>query len=185
MKLTQAIADVLSYRPADALTILNSPGFADEVDALMWRTIARAAAHDFIGARADALAADAVLETYPVWVQQKFLFAAIRAAIETNDVATAQKYLKLITFAQLSPDDVTFYQLFQGRVAALLGQTQEALDTDGQVIAADVRPTRAEAVYRTLLLLRANGKIDLAKATTTLAAEAMLWRGYPLEVDLD
>lgn len=185
VRLTQAIADVLSYRPADALSVLNNPSFADEVDALMWRTIARSAAHDFVGARADALVADAVLETYPVWVQQKFLFAAIRAAVETNDVATAQKYLKLISFAQLSPDDVTLYQLFQGRVAELLGQTQEALDTYGQVITADVRPTRAEAVYRTLLLLRSSGKIDLGKATQTLAAEAMLWRGNPLEVDMD
>jgi len=185
VKLTQAIANVLSYRPADALSILNGPGFADETDALMWRTIARADANDYVGARADALASDAVLETYPVWVQQKFLFAAIRSAVETNDVATAQKYLKLISFAQLSPEDVTLYQLLQGRVAEILGQTQEALDTYGQVIAADVRPTHAEAVYRTLLLLRQSGKIDLGKATGTLAAEAMLWRGNPLEVDMD
>jgi len=53
------------------------------------------------------------------------------------------------------------------------------------VIAADIRPTRAEAVYRTLLVLRATGQIDLAKATETLSAEAMLWRGNALEVDMD
>jgi hypothetical protein len=52
------------------------------------------------------------------------------------------------------------------------------------VIAAEVRPTRAEAVYRTLLLLRQSGQIDLAKATDTLSAEALLWRGNPLEVDM-
>jgi hypothetical protein len=80
---------------------------------------------------------------------------------------------------------LTLYQLFQGRVAEMLGQTQEALDTYGQVITADVRPTRAEAVYRTLLLLRQTGKIDPGKATETLAAEAMLWRGNPLEVDME
>ena len=185
VQLSTAIADVIAYRPTDALAILNSPGFADEVDALMWRTIARTAAHDYAGARADALASDAVIENYPVWVQQKFLFAATRAALETNDLASAQKYLKLITFAQLSPEDVTLYQLFQGRVAESMGQTQQALDTYGQVIAADVRPTHAEAVYRTLLLLRQTGKIDLTKATQTLAAEAILWRGNPLEVDMD
>ena len=52
------------------------------------------------------------------------------------------------------------------------------------MIAADIRPTRAEAVYRTLLLLEQTGKIDLGKATETLAAEAMLWRGNPLEADM-
>ena len=185
VRLTTAIADILAARPNDALGILNSPGFSDEVDALLWRTIARSDNYDFVGARADALASDSVLQSYPVWVQQRFLFAAARAALETADAGTAQKYLKMISFAQLSPEDVTLYQLQQGRVAEMLGQTQEALDSYGQVIAADVRPTRAEAVYRTLLVLRQTGKIDLAKATTTLAAEAMLWRGNPLEVDME
>jgi hypothetical protein len=185
VRLTTAIADVLAHRSQDALAILNNPGFADEIDAVMWRTMARADSGDFIGARADALASEGVVDSYPVWVQQKFLFRATRAALETSDVSTAQKYLKRIVFAQLSPEDVTLYQLFEGRVAEMLGQPQEALDTYGQVMAADVRPTRAEAVYRTLLILRQTGKIDLAKATQTLAAEAMLWRGNPLEVAME
>ena len=185
VKLTTAIADVLAARPKDALDILNGPAFSDEVDAVMWRTIARAENYDFVGARADAMASESVVEAYPVWVQQKFLFAATRAALETSDVSTAQEYLALIAFAQLSPEDVSLYQLFQGRAAEALGQSDAALETYGQVIAADFRPTRAEAVYRTLLLLKANGKIDLAKATETLSAEAMLWRGNPLEADME
>ncbi|MBI4920641.1 MAG: hypothetical protein HY834_02745 [Devosia nanyangense] len=185
VKLTSAIANVLAARSGEALDILNSTSFSDEVDAVMWRTIARADVHDFAGARSDALAAESVVQVYPVWVRQKFLFAGIRAALETSDVPLAQRYLGLIVFAQLSPEDVTLYQLFQGRVAEAQGQVAAALDTYGQVIAADVRPTRAEAVYRTLLLLRSTGKIDLAKATATLSAEAMLWRGNPLEADME
>jgi hypothetical protein len=185
VKLTTAIADVLAARPSDALTILNSSAFTDEVDAVMWRAIAHADDYDFVDARADALAADPIADAYPVWVQQKFYFAGVRAALETNDVPLAQRYLGLIGFAQLSPEQVSLYQLFQGRIAEATGQTQEALDTYGQVITADVRPTRAEAVYRTLLILKQTGKIDLAKATATLAAEAMMWRGNPLEVDMD
>ena len=185
LKLTSAIANVLAARSGEALDILNSASFSDEVDAVMWRTMARADVHDFVGARSDALAAESVVQAYPVWVRQKFLFAGIRAALETSDVQMAQRYLGLIVFAQLSPEDVTLYQLFQGRVAEAQGQAAPALDTYGQVIAADVRPTRAEAVYRTLLLLRSTGKIDLAKATATLSAEAMLWRGNPLEADME
>ncbi len=185
MRLTTAIADVLAARPGDALDILNGPAFADEVDAVLWRTIARTDNYDFVGARTDALASESIADSYPQWVQQRYLFAGIRAAVETNDIPMAQRFMTHVNFAQLSPDDVTLYQLFQGRIAEASGQSQEALDTYGQVIAADVRPTRAEAVYRTLLVLRATNKIDLAKATQTLAAEAMLWRGNPLEVDMD
>ena len=120
-----------------------------------------------------------------VWLQERFYFAAIRAAVETNDIPTAQRLLKEIDYTKLSPEDVSLYQLMQGRIAEGTGSVQEALDTYGQVIASDVRPTRAEAVYRTLLLLKQTGKIDLNKATNTLAAEAMLWRGDPLEVDME
>lgn len=185
VKLTEAIANVLAERPADALGILNSTAFSDEVDAVMWRTIARSEDYDFVGARTDALASQSVIDAYPVWVQQKFLFAAIRAALEAADVPLAQRYLEQITFAKLDPEDVTLYQLFQGRIAEAQGRTAEALEAYGQVIAAEVRPTRAEAVYRTLLILRATGKIDLDKATETLSAETMLWRGNPLEVDME
>lgn len=185
VKLTEAIADVLAARPRDALTILNSSAFADEVDAVMWRAIARTEAFDYIGARNDALAAQSVIDAYPVWVQKKFLFAAIRSALETADVPLAQRYLDQIAFATLTPDDVSIYQLMQGRIAEAQGRTKEALDSYGQVIAAEVRPTRAEAVYRTLLVLRNTGQIDLAKATETLSAETMLWRGNALEVDME
>jgi hypothetical protein len=185
LRLTTAIANVLAARPGDALDILKSSTFSDEVDAVLWRTIAHTDSYDYVDARADALASDMIADAYPVWVQQKFYFAGIRAALETNDIPLAQRYIGLIAFAKLSPEDVTLYQLFQGRIAEAQNRMQEALDTYGQVIAADVRPTRAEAVYRTLLILRQTGKIDLAKATTTLAAEAMLWRGNPLEVDMD
>ncbi len=185
VKLSEAIANVLAERPSDALTILTNAAFADDVDAVMWRSMARADNYDFVGARADALASESIITAYPVWVQQRFLFSAIRAALEAADVPLAERYLKLITFAQLSPEDVTLYQLLQGRVAEAQGQTQAALDTYGQVIAADVRPTRAEAVYRTLLILKQTGKIDLKKATDTLSAEAMLWRGNPLEIDME
>lgn len=184
-QLTKAIANVLAVRPREALEILNGPSFSDEIDAVMWRAMARTESGDFVGGRSDTLASESAIESYPVWVQQKFLFAGIRAAVETSDPALAQRYLGELVFAQLSPEDITLYQLMQGRVAEMQGRTQEALDIYGQVIAADVRPTRAEAVYRTLLVLRSKGEIDLVKATETLSAEALLWRGDALEADMD
>ncbi|RYE09942.1 MAG: hypothetical protein EOP22_06720 [Hyphomicrobiales bacterium] len=185
VRLTDAIANVLASRPAEALATLAAPAFGDEVDAVMWRTIARAESLDYVGARSDALAAESVLDSYPSWVQQRFLFAAIRAAIETSDVPLAQKYIQRISFAQLDPEGVSLYQLMQARIAEAQGRSDEALRGYGQVIATDVRPTRAEAVYRTLLVMKATGSADLGKATDTLAAEAMLWRGNPLEVDME
>lgn len=184
IRLTRSIADVLAFRPKDALATLNSEAYAGEVDALMWRAIAKVQAGDFKGARLDALAAESVVGSYPTWVQTNFLLSAIRAALETRDMDMATRYLGLVEFAKLNPEQVSVYQLLQGRLAEAEHRVDEAIDTYGQVVAADFRPTRAEAVYRTLQLLDSEGKLDVAKATETLSAEVLLWRGDELEAEM-
>ena len=162
-RLVRAIADTLAGRWRDALQTLNGGTFPEESDALMWRTIARTDSGDFRGARLDAVAAEGVIGTYPTWVRTRFLFAALRAAVETSDAQLALRLLGEVDFPKLDPEQVSYFQLMQGRTAELEGRDQDAVDTYGQVIAYDVRPTRAEAVYRTLLLLRKQGKVDLGQ----------------------
>jgi hypothetical protein len=183
-RLTRAIANTLADRPAEALAILTAPQFAEESDALMWRAMARVAAHDFSRARSDALAAEPIIDSYPDWVRNRFLLAGARAAVETADYQMALRYIDLIQFATLEAGEVGTYQLLQGRVAEAEERYHEALDIYGQVVTADIRPSRAEAVYRTLSLLDRTGRLDAAKATETLAAEAMMWRGDALEADM-
>jgi len=184
-QLMLAAADTVSGRPADALAILNTKTFADDIDSQVWRALAETATGDFAQARHDALAAESVVSTYPGWVRARFLLSGVRAAIETDDLATAERLYRTIEFGNLDSDEVSEYQLLSGRLAEAEGRPDEALDTYGQVIAADVRPTRAEAVYRTILVLDKTGRIDAAKATKTLAAEALLWRGDRLEANMD
>lgn len=184
LRLLRAMADVVAYRSGEALGILTAGSYEEEVDSLMWRSIAKSDAGDFQGARLDAIASEGILDSYPGWVQSRFLLAAIRAAVETKDTAMAARLLGLISFSKLDEEQISQYHLMQGRLAELNGDVDEALDTYGQVITADIRPTRAEAVYRTLLLLDQEGRVDFAKATATLGAEAMLWRGNKLEADM-
>ena len=184
-RLMLAAADVVAARPADALPILNSAAFADDADAKMWRSLAEADSGQFGMARRDAIAALPMVASYPGWVRAKFLLAGVRAAVETGDTKLAEQLYGGIEFASLDHDQTTLYRLLAGRIAEAEGRTDEALDTYGQVIAADVRPTRAEAVYRTILILDQTGKVDPVKATRTLAAEALLWRGDALEASMD
>lgn len=183
-RLTLAIANTLAGRSSEALTILNAGSFPNEADALMWRTIAKTEAGDYNGAHMDAQSAEAVADSYPMWVQTRFLLAATRAAVESDDGTLAGRFLSRIEYASLNPEDASLYQLLSGRISEAQGRKAEALDTYGQVITADIRPTRAEAVFRTLLILNGEGKIDLAKATETLASESLMWRGGPLEAQM-
>lgn len=184
VRITRAIADTLAARSTDALRILNSASVGQELDALLWRTIARADNYDFKGARLDATEANSIVRNYPIWVRNRFYFAATRAAVETDDLSLAERFLDEIDFASLDLADSSLYHLLSGRIDEGRDRISEALDTYGQVIAADIRPTRAEAVYRTLRLLDQQGTLDLGKAANTLSAEALLWRGNPLEADM-
>ncbi len=181
---TSAIANVLAGRPRDALRMLNAASLDQEVDALFWRTIARAETQDYRGARFDAMEARAIADNYPEWARNRFRLAAARSAVEAGDSSLAQRMLDSIDFASISVEDASMFHLLSGRIDEAEGRNQEALDTYGQVIVSEVRPTRAEAVYRTLLLLDREGRLDLAKGTQTLAAETLLWRGDALEADM-
>jgi hypothetical protein len=184
VRTTKAIANVMGGRPRDALALLNTASLDQDVDALFWRTIARADAFDYQGARHDAMDAREVAESYPDWARNRFRLAAARGAVETGDPALAERLLEQIDFATLGDEQASLYHLLSGRIDDVAGRAQEAMDTYGQVIASEVRPTRAEAVYRTLMLLDKEGRLDLARATQTLAAETMLWRGDALEADM-
>ncbi len=180
-RLTLAIAETMAHRPQEALDILTGPGLAEEVDVMMWRAIARTDLEDFNAARLDAMAAELAVESYPRWVREAFLFAGMRAAVETKDYTLAQHFLSMLEYAKLEPEQASWFQFFTARIAEGNNRVEEALDGYGQVISADFRPSRAEAVYRTLLLLDQSGRIDIDKATQTLSAEVLLWRGDRLE----
>jgi hypothetical protein len=181
----KAAADVISYRPTDALAILGSPAFASDIDAKMWRSIAETDSGDYQSAHRDALASQSIIASYPSWLRDRFLLSAVRSSLQAGDTASADQFEHAISFADLSPEDVSLYRLLDARLAEAEGRDSEALDTYGQVIAEDVRPTRAEAVYRTIMLLDKLGKIDDAKAINALAAESLLWRGDTLESKVD
>ena len=184
LRMTRALADILAGRPAEALDILNAPSFSQEIDTLLWRTIARADSADFKGAILDAVEANSIVDSYPLWVRTMFRLASARAAVETGDWAVAERFIDAIDLAGLDPEQSSLYHLLSGRIDEGQGRATEAIDTYGQVIAADIRPTRAEAIYRTLRLLDEQGSLNLEKAATTLSAEAMLWRGTALEADM-
>ncbi len=69
------------------------------------------------------------------------------------------------------------YDLLSGRIDEIEERYEEALDTYGSVMNAAIRPTHAEAVYRTLVILDKTNKVDVEKAKQTLELQSLTWRG--------
>lgn len=183
-QVTLAAALVLGSRADEALTMLNNPPLSDAIDSLMWRSIARTKNGDFVGARVDALASESVIQSYPGWVQNLFLMSGTKAAVESQDLELANRLIDRVVYSELESDQASQFQLLQGRIDELGNRYDEALDTYGRVIAEDIRPTKVEAVYRTVALLDKMGRLDATRASETLASEAMAWRGGNLEAQM-
>ncbi|TDQ66664.1 hypothetical protein ATL17_0667 [Maritalea mobilis] len=183
-KMVQAAANVLAGRHDDALEILLEDEFVDEPDAVMWRTIARANRGEYDIARNDALLAEQAVEAYPTWIANEFYFAAARSAVEMGDSAAAIRYLGGIDFSSLDKENLSRYDLLAGRVDEVDQRYADALETYGSVLNMDIRPTYAEAVYRTLLVLEKQGNIDLDKAVQTLSIQSLTWRGGELGANI-
>ena len=173
-------ASVLAHRPDDALQYLLDESIFEATDSLMWQTMARVQRGEYDVARQNALQSEEVVPNYPHWLQNEFYFAGARAAIEQNDASLAVRYLGSIDFASLDRENLSRYDLLAGRIDEIEERYEEALDTYGSVMNADIRPTHAEAVYRTLVILEKTDKIDYEKAKTTLEMQSLIWRGDKL-----
>ncbi|HWV20133.1 MAG TPA: hypothetical protein VN036_03815 [Devosia sp.] len=184
VQMSEAVANVLAGRPKDALMRLNASGMDQDVDVMFWRAIARSAHGDYRGARADAIQAYSIMGSYPSWARETFLLAATRAAVEEHYADQAQEMIGDVVFAALTPDQVAEFSLLSGRIAEEQGRLDAALDLYGQTIATEIRPARAEAVFRTLGILDQQKRLDVVRGAQTLAAEALLWRGDALGADM-
>jgi tetratricopeptide (TPR) repeat protein len=89
-----------------------------------------------------------------------------------------------VVFAALNDDQIGEFSLLSGRIAEEQGRLDAAIDMYGQAIATEVRPARAEAVYRTLGILDKQKRLDVVRGAQTLAAEALLWRGDALGANM-
>lgn len=182
--LTEAAANVAAHRPDAAMDLLDTDRLSNQADAMVWRAIARAQLGDYEGARLDALGAETVIAFYPRWVRTQFYLAAARAAIETADANNATGFLGAIEIGMLERSNLAKYELLGGMLDELNGRYTEALESYGRVIKADNRPTTAEAVLRTIVLLDTMGRLDVGKAVDTLSVQATLWRGDDIELDI-
>lgn len=184
VQMSEAVANIMAGRPKDALMRLNGSDMDQDIDAMFWRAIARAQNGDYAGARADATQAYSIIDSYPSWAREKFLLAATRAAVEEHYADQAQEMIGDVVFAALDNDQVAEFSLLSGRIAEEQGRLDAAIDMYGQAIATEVRPARAEAVYRTLGILDKQKRLDVVRGAQTLAAEALLWRGDALGADM-
>jgi tetratricopeptide (TPR) repeat protein len=174
----------MASRFSEAVILLNDKAVENDVDAMVWRAIANHGLKNFVGAKRDSLAAEPIVDSYPLWVRNRFYLAGAEAAIETGDIAHAARLISLLKTDGASIKDINELKVILARIDAAEGRFDQALDGLGQVIATDLRSTRASAVFYTLKILQEMGRLDVFKGAETLAAESIVWRDSDIEIKM-
>ncbi len=185
LAITRAAANIMASRLKEANSLLKSAAIEDDIDAMIWRTITQVKLGNFAAALKDALSAEIIITDYPKWVKTEFYLAASEAALEVFDIANATRFITLFDAKDQNVQQINEFKILLARIDEAEGRFDLALEGLGQVISADNRPTKAKAVYYTMLILKRMGRLDSFKGAEALAFEAMIWRGDDLEVKMN
>jgi hypothetical protein len=173
-------AQFMMGRCADARTTLSGDLAADP-HASMWRGMAEAKLGDWAAARRDLLASQGVLRRYPETWQTQARLARAETGLAQGDLASAADALDQLS-PNLSPREGVEARLYQARLLAAQGHTNEAIQRLKALEQTDYAPIAAQATYARVETELAANKAKPADAIETLEKLRFRWRGDDLEL---
>ncbi|MEM8800592.1 MAG: hypothetical protein AAGF15_10995 [Pseudomonadota bacterium] len=171
-------------RPLDALEDLEDDILDDEPDINLWRALAASE----LGMPSEVLkqfAAGAdVVSQYEPHQQARFQLAAASAAIETGDLATAEReleYLQSLDLNRAVQDEIRY---FQSALDVAHGAEDLALSTFKELAQSENRKTAARAIYDDVNLRLKRDLLPINEAIEQLERLRFAWRGDDFELKL-
>ena len=179
----RAVAEVMMYRPTDALKDLASPAIGDQHDAPLWRALAFADQGKWGHARDNFKRVEAAIATLPIELQRVVLKYEMRAAIEIGDFAGAADNLNDLETIGIPREMQAAMSVLTGRLAEGMGRTEDALSAYQTAADSWDRPAAAQGRLRETALRYAIGDIKRPEAISDLETLTTIWRGDDTEIE--
>ena len=177
------IALVLMHRPKEARKNLSNFGLKNDPYSALWRGILASQERKWNEAVNSFRDGEHVINEYPPLEQMRFRVAAMRAAVEINDFATADLHFKLMPKTDLPESMRAEVLVLEGRLLDGLGRSIEAFDVLAEAVKSDDLKAEAEALYHYALLGHRLEKFNDAELQARLETLAAIWRGDDLELN--
>ena len=177
----RAAAHAREGRADEVKAILEAHGLANNGEGALWLALADAAAGKFAEARQAFRKGLPAIGLYPKDQQATFRMAGFEAELEAGDSAVALTQQKAIEDLDIEPPEPQRFSVLKGRLAALLGHSEEALAEFQQALSGRDPKAVAEATLRALPLKRAAGAIDDKAMLDQLEKLQAAWRGDDVE----
>ncbi len=182
-RVMRAVAQIMLTHYDSALKDLGDPSVRDEYDAPLWRALALAGLGRWSDAREGFKTLGTAAVTIPIELQRVATVAAVRALVETGDVAGADAKMTDLDALSVPRELEPTVDLLRGRIADALGHSGDALGFYARAAATPVSPSSVQAQLRKVVLEHATGKLRAADAITALESLALSWRGDDTEVE--
>lgn len=179
----RGVANVLLKRTDEARKDLTDRRLRNSDDTKLWLGMADAIDGKWIEAEVKLSHAENALSAYPDNLKAMFRFAAVEAALETNDMSNASFQLEALIDLPLSDEDRGRLEIMNGRYAEAMGQSGEATLAYKAAIASGIRPVAADATWRLVNLQGSRDEISLKDGIELLEQMTALWRGDDIELE--
>ena len=183
MRTLTGVAHLMMGRNGRAETALSASVLNQDPVVQPWRGLAAARRQDWAEARRRFDEGTASLYFFdPVW-QARIRAAHARAAIELNDVAAATAILSAMDPGETDPQAAAEAGYVAARLAALAGNTAEAIEMFDGLSRSPWEPVQAMALMEKLRLQIAERAIGTAEAAEMLESLRFRWRGDATELE--
>jgi len=179
----RGIAMVMMHRPDEAVREFDAFGLSQSSDIALWRGMAEAQRGNWQAAGAAFKKGMAAISSYSPARRKAFRVAAAEAAIEANDIAVAAVRLAELGESENHNQPEPEVALLNARLAAAMGQKDDAILGFEKVMESGDRHLAAEAHLRHAeTLYAARGDIVSDEVVEELERLALSWRGDEIEL---
>ncbi len=180
-------AEYLMHREDDAVKDLGHESLGGSAEAKFWRALAVLAGGDK-NAKAEAMltvrTSAAILKDYPPHLRTRMALAAAEALADAGDDVGGRTFLEIAKREDASIPEQAEAAYLTGRMNAVAGALETAIEDWKKTETMMVRPFRARAAFDLIILMRKMGKITDDEAIDGLDRLRFAWRGDDFEYNL-
>jgi hypothetical protein len=180
-------AAYLMHRPEEAMRDLDQEVLGGSSEAKYWRALAALDGGDK-DAKAEAIltvrASIPVLKDYPPRLRTRLALASAEALADAKDDVGLRKFLEIAKRDDLDQAEQAEIAYLTGRMDAISGALESAIDDWKKAEDMMVRPFRARAAFDRIVLMHKMGKITDDQAIDGLDRLRFAWRGDDFEYTL-
>ncbi len=177
-------ANVMSYRPKEALKALSLGALYNNEHAALWRGRAKLMLEKWSDALRQFRTGEDALGRYPDAQRAQFILGAAKSALALRNYKLTESYLNSVSNQTGEREIDIEHMLLTAQYLSGIGRVEDAMRSYEIVAHSEVAPAAAKAKLNMVNLQLENNTIDHGEALHELEGLQLIWRGDSTELEM-